>query len=249
MLRASTTTLVALPVLALTSLLLGCPSRDPGDCGEDKPCPGRGEVCDLMTATCMQADISIDATEEPAPETFTGLEVPFFRGQICTVHEVMSGAPIPVSLSPCLHPCLSVSSYEFKHFFSCIGSQCEAYATMWVVADSAAEGCPADAFGRFADSMCTYRMDPVEFSISTTLDSGPISGSMRLEVPFLSNEDIAQIAASGSDQALFESLVNQYPQEMSRIPDGRSIQLLPSNPEPAAACNGSENCTCYDVGF
>lgn len=225
------------------------PSVESGTCNADTECTGRGQACDLMTSTCVAAELNSDATVDNAPETFSNLAVPFFRGQVCLPHEVQSGATIPVSLSPCLHPCMAPTSFEFKHFFSCVGSSCDAYATMWVVADSIPEGCPADAFGRFDQSMCTYPMDPVNFGIGTTLDSGPISGSMLLEIPFLSNDDIAEVAASGSDQAQFESLVFQYPQDNGRVPDGRSIALLPGNAEPPASCNGEENCPCYDVGF
>ncbi len=225
------------------------PSVESGACDANTSCAGRGQMCDLMTSTCVAAELTTETTDESAPDSFMALEVPFFRGQICLPHEVKSGSTIPVSLSPCLHPCLAASSFEFKHFFSCVGSSCDAYATMWVVADSVPEGCPADAFGTFDRNMCTYPMDPVNLGIGTSLDSGPISGSMLLEVPFLTNDDIAEISASGTDQELFESKVFQYPQDNGRVPDGRSIQLLPGNAEPPEACNGAENCPCYDIGF
>ncbi|MEM6992823.1 MAG: hypothetical protein AAF721_20075 [Myxococcota bacterium] len=232
------------------SITTACaPSIETGACDADTPCAGRGQMCNLMTSTCEAAELATDSTDEASPTTFTDVEVPFFRGEICVPHEVKSGSTIPVSLSPCMHPCLAASSFEFKHFFSCVGSSCDAYATMWVVADSVPENCPADAFGRFDRAMCTYPMDPVNLGIATSLESGPISGSMLLEVPFLSNADIAEISASGSDQDLFESLVFQYPQDNGRVPDGRAIQLLPENPEPPEACNGAENCPCYDIGF
>lgn len=234
--------------LCITALACA-PSVETGSCDADTPCAGRGQACDLMTSTCMAVDPETDSTDETSPASFSGLAVPFFRGQICLPHEVKSGATIPVSLSPCLHPCLAPTSFEFKHFFSCVGSSCDAYATMWVVADSVADGCPADAFARFDSNMCSYPMDPVNFGIATSLDSGPISGSMLLEVPFLSNADIAQISEAGNDQALFESLVFQYPQDNGRVPDGRSIQLLPDHAEPPETCNGTENCSCFDIGF
>lgn len=195
--------------------------------------------------------MSTDATADPSPMSFNQVVVPFFRGQVCVPHEVESGANIPVSISACLHPCLEPSSYEFKHFFSCIGSSCEAYATSWIVADSAPEGCPADAFGRFDASQCVYE-DPINLAISTSLDSGPISGTMLLEIPFLTNEDIGMIAGFGGSnddaQDFFEMKVKQYPQDYNRVPDGRAIQLLSSNPTPPTSC-ADMACPCYEVGF
>ena len=193
----------------------------------------------------MTADAPTDSTLDPAPATFADTLVPFFRGQVCVPHEVQSGAAIPVTLSPCLHPCLATTSFAFTHNYACIGSSCEAYATMWVVASSGADGCPADAFGRFDPGMCVYD-SPVNLGIATTLDSGPVSGSMELEVPFLSNEDIVAIAA---DNKVIADRAEQYPADPGRVPDGRPIQLLPGNPEPPAECDGAENCPCYEVGF
>lgn len=223
------------------------PTIDSGACDADAPCVGRGQTCDVMAQRCVPADLATDSTDETAPSTFTATTVPFFRGQVCLPHEVKSGSPIPISLSPCLHPCVERSSFEFKHFFSCIGSSCEAYATMWVVADSIPEGCPEDAFGRFDRAMCVFA-DPVGLEIKTTLESGPISGSMLLEVPFLSNADAEEIAAADNDQSLFESKVFQYPQDNARVPDGRAIQLLPKHPEAPASCEG-DACPCYDIGY
>ena len=238
-----------LGAVAGLALLPACAPSSEAGCDNDASCPARGQVCDLETSTCVQDDIALDSTEADPAESFTNLAVPFFRGEVCVPHEVQSGATIPVSLSPCLHPCLTATSFEFKHFFSCVGSSCDAYATMWVVADSGPNGCPAEAFGRFDQSMCQFPEVPVDLGIGTTIDSGPISGTMLLEIPFLSNDDIEQVAAANSDQALFESLVFQYPTDTNRVPAGRAIQLLPGNPEPVAPCNGSENCTCYDIGY
>ena len=239
--------LVCLGAFSGGALAACAPSGDAG-CSTDADCPGRGEVCDLATALCVPEDIATDNSIDPAPEEFTGLVVPFFRGRACTTHEVMSGSDIPLTLEPCFHPCVVPQSFQFKHVFSCVGSSCDAFATMWVVADSADGGCPSDAFGRFDESMCVYDT-PVEFGISTTSDSGPISGSMRLEIPFLTGDDAEQIAGASNNQSLFEMLVNQYPSDNNRVPGGESISVLPGNEEPPEDCNGSENCDCFDVGF
>jgi hypothetical protein len=234
--------------LALGLAVGACaPRADDGGCDEDDPCEGRGQVCELETNDCVAAEVDTSATESPTPASFVDKVVAFHRGEVCLPLEVKSGESAPVLLRPCLHPCLTVSSYEFKHVFECRGSHCEAQAFVWLTASSAAMGCPVDAFGSFDAAQCQYGTE-VELSLSTETSNGPISGDMLLEIPFLTNEDAARLAADPDDTEVTDELVRQYPQQQNRIPDGRAISILPGNPAPPATCSDG-GCPCYPIGF
>lgn len=234
-------------VAALALGVVGCPQGEAGQCTVDADCHGRAQVCDAFNSICIDEEVDLSSTEDPAPASFTNKAVPFFRGQVCTTHEVEAGAPIPVSVSPCLHPCFQRGAHHFKHFFNCVGSSCEAYVVMWVTGSSDDAGCPADAFGQFDQGECVYG-DPVDLTISTNLDSGPINGTMELEIPYLSNADIEMIAGGSDSNAEIKALIDQYPQEPGRVVGGRSISILPGNPTPPESCEDGA-CDCFSVGF
>jgi hypothetical protein len=232
----------------LAGLWVGaCTPRAESGCDEEDPCTGRGEVCDLEVSECVDAVVDTSATESPAPASFTDKTIAFHRGEVCLPLEVTSGERMPLLMRPCLHPCVTVTSYQYKHSFSCRGSHCDAQAFMWMQASSAATGCPEDAFGAFDASMCQYGTE-VELVLSTETSNGPISGYMLLELPFLTNEDAATLAADPEDDETIEGLVQQYPQQDNRIPDGRAISILPGNPAPPTTCAGGA-CPCYPIGF
>jgi hypothetical protein len=151
-------------------------------------------------------------------------------------------------MNPCLHPCLDVGQFKFKHSWNCIGSSCEAYAIMWV--EAGGMGCPADAFGKFERGQCQFPQN-VEFTINPVyMDGGAIEGQMRLEVPFLTNADVGQIAADPENTDLRDELIHKYPEDPNRIPGGMDISLLASHPAPPASCGMTgEMCNCSDVGY
>jgi hypothetical protein len=223
------------------------PRADDGGCSEDAPCSTRGQVCDLETFTCVAAEVDTSSTENPAPGAFTDKVIAFHRGEVCLPHEVKSGERMPLLMRPCVHPCVVVSAYQYKHSFECRGSHCTAQAFMWMTASSAPTGCPAEAFASFDPAMCQYATE-VELTVATETSSGPISGDMLLELPFLTNEDAATLAANPDDTEAIEALVQQYPQQQNRIPDGRAVSILPGNPLPPATCTGG-GCPCYPIGF
>lgn len=233
----------------LMGLALGAcaPQAQQGGCDEDTPCGGRGQVCDLETNDCVAAEIDASTAENPAPASFSDKVIAFHRGEICLPHEVKSGESISVVVRQCLHACVVASSYEFKHSFECRGSRCEAEVLTWTVGSSAATGCPPDAFSSFDGAQCQYANE-IEFQLATETSSGPISGTMLLEIPFLTNEDAATIAADPADTDTVDALVLQYPQMTNRIPDGREISILPGNPAPPASCRDGA-CPCYPIGF
>lgn len=201
-------------------------------------------MCDLETLECVAAEVDTSSTENPAPASFSDVAIPFFRGEVCLPHEVQSGATLPILMRPCLHPCITASSFQFKHDFRCVGSRCDALALMWVTGSGTA--CPPDAFGQFDAAQCQYGTE-VEFGIATETSNGPISGTMEVEVPFLSNADVATIAAGASSEEIV-ALAHQYPEDPGRIPDDRPVSLLADNPVPPASCAGGA-CPCYPIGF
>ncbi len=240
------TTSKILGVGLTAGLLTACsPQIDDNFCDEQTPCAQRGQACDVMTNRCEQADVDVSSTEDPAPASFMTKAVAFHRGELCVPHEVQSGAPLPVVMRPCLHACVVPSSFEYRQVFECVGSRCEASVLSWVVASSAAQGCPTDAFGSFPEAQCQYPVE-IPLTISTTLDSGPITGTMRLEAPYLSNADVEAIAAGGNET--INERINQYPQQANRIPDGRDISIMPDKAAPPASCEGGA-CNCYPIGF
>lgn len=223
------------------------PSSQEGECSAASPCP-RGESCDLEMALCMPEDLDTTATETPADATFSGKAVPMFRGRICTVPEVAAGTDFPIFLDPCFHPCLNVASFKFKHSWECVGSSCEAFATMWI--EASGDACPEDAFGRFDSSQCVYDQG-VDISINATLGDGtPVEGQMEIEVPFLSNEDATAIAADPDNTALIKERIQQYPVETNRIALGQGVRLLRNGPMAPASCgDGAAGCECTEIGF
>ena len=244
-------TLACVPLVTLAGAIAGCtPAGEAGFCDEATPCQGRGQFCDTMLNVCETEEFVAESTEQNPPADFTDKIVPFFRGQMCLPTEVKSGSMMPVSMTACMHPCLEVSDITFRHNFECIGSSCQAFATMFVTANSAPGGCPADAFGRFDRGMCQF-VGPAEFAVDTSEGpDGDIAGSMLFEVPFLTNADMEAIVDSGLDQDVTAELAEQYPQDAGRIPGARAVWILPQHPEPPASCvDTPAGCTCFDIGF
>ncbi|MBL4684624.1 MAG: hypothetical protein JKY37_08560 [Nannocystaceae bacterium] len=117
---------------------------------------------------------------------------------------------------------------------------------MWVVADSLGT-CPADAFGQFDPGRCVYEVQAIGV-LDTAFDSGPLEATIRLEVPFLSNEDVTVLESMPPSAELFEAKVQQYPHDPERVPGGRAIEVRPQHRDPSLACEG-DGCPCYEVGF
>lgn len=230
---------------------VACAPVAQGGCDRDEQC-GRGQMCDPDLNECVDKVIDTSSTESPAPATFTNKQVPFHRGKVCTVSEVKSGENIPVSLNPCYHPCLDKGAFKHKHYYECLGSRCNAWAVMYIDAGSTPTTCPTDAFGQFDSAECSWG-PLVELSIATTIDSGPVTGTMHVEVPFLTNADTTEIAANFEDTALIQSKIDQYPADDARVPGGMDIKMSPSSAMPPASCTeataGTGGCQCYDIGF
>ncbi len=227
----------------------GCaPVADHGDCSEDADCDERGQVCDVEASACIDKVVDTTSTG-PATPTFTAAPVAFHRGTVCYADSVQSGLPIPVSFTPCLHPCLTVSMHYHSNYYSCIGASCDAWAYVYFLADGTS--CPADAFGAFDRTMCDVTQTVHLGGIATTIGEGddkqPVQGTMTLDVPFLTNEDIQVIHAADRDIALMNMKIAQYPMQDNRLVG--DIDMRSDNAAPPAMCDGATNCVCKEIGF
>lgn len=232
---------------ALTGLLACSPSIDQADCSELLPCPDRGDLCNTEEGICTPNEVDLESTEDPAPPSFNGKAISFFRGRVCLPHEVKAGEAFPVSLDPCLHPCIQREGHRFRQSWSCEGSSCEAWALVWVTGSSSGQ-CPTDAFGRFDPSQCVYG-EPIELKIDPVYEDGtPIEGTMLLDIPFLKNADAEEIERSNGDQAVIEAAIQKYPRQDERIPGGKPISMAEAHPAPPSTCAGGQ-CDCFEVGF
>ncbi len=227
----------------LAAVLVGCFTEDSGECSAGAPCPNRGEACDVATNTCEPQMLSVDGTEAPpAPSDFTRT-VPFFRGTACVATAVKPGETIPVKVSMCHDPCLTINSYQFKTQYRCNGSNCET-AVIVYGKNATGMGCPADVFGKFPKANCEYLEVAAKAGPLTISATGAVIGTATIELPFLTNEDAAAIDAGASLDEIWD-LIYKYPQDKGRV---FNITMNAGNPSAPANCDGA-GCTCKEIGF
>lgn len=239
-------------LLSIAGLTLGfataacTPFESAGECDANRPCSGRGMTCDLASKECVDADVEVDQTAEPdADGNFGPLVLPFFRGKVCVGKSAKPGETIPVSISPCLHPCISAASFKQKHLFSCVGSTCEGLNLMWLE-DAVGSACPADVFGRFDPGLCTYDFEIKAQQGAVVLDGKPLTGTITTEIPVLSNEDMERIAAGAGNSEIW-ALVKAYPEDTSRV---FTIPLNDTVDSAPADCIADPSlCDCRDIGL
>lgn len=237
-------------VLLLGGALGACaPTESAGDCTSTKPCPNRGETCDVALQQCIAQDLDVDATsDEDAPANFSDVALPFFRGEVCMPIRVQPGDTIPVSINPCLHPCIDAGGFSYKKQFSCTGAVCKsAVIQMYVNAAANAGGCPKDAFASFDRSQCAYPAEPIKANAGPfVVDGNPIRGNAEIEIPFLSNDDAAAIR-DGAATAEIWNLINQYPASADRV---FAVSMDGANPAAPADCVADKSlCECREIGF
>ena len=226
------------------------PTEDSGDCSATAPCPNRGEVCDTVRFECIAEELDVDATsDKPASPTFANVALPFFRGKVCMPTRVKPGDTIPVKFSPCLNPCLmdpqgNAGGFTFKKQYTCKGSYCEA-AVIQMYSKAAGSGCAADAFGKFDKAQCFYKEDINASAGPFIINGDKIRGNASVEIPFLSNDDAAEIRDGASVDAVW-SLIKQYPQSQERV---FSVSMDGANPAAPADCSDESKCDCREIGF
>jgi hypothetical protein len=236
-------------VLLFGGALIACaPTESAGECTSTKPCEARGEACDVVLQECVVQDLDVDATSDvDAPANFSGVALPFFRGEVCMPNRVQPGDTIPVSINPCLHPCIDPGGFSFKKQFSCTGAFCKsAVIQMFVNAASGAGGCTKDAFASFDRSQCVYPESPIKANAGPlAVDGNPIRGNAEVEIPFLTNDD-AKAIRDGATTADIWNLINQYPASDERV---FAISMDGANPAAPADCSDESKCDCREIGF
>lgn len=222
------------------------PTEDAGECSATNPCPARGQACDEVLLECIAQQLDVESTsDKPTPASFTNVALPFFRGKVCMPLTVQPGDTIPVSFSPCLNACITPGSFTFKKQYSCSGATCDA-AVMQLYSSTSGSGCSDDAFGQFDRSQCVYGDMPIKASAGPFIISGEkIRGNATVEIPFLSNDDAAEIRDGATTDTIW-SLIKQYPQANDRV---FSISMDGANPAAPADCSDESKCHCQEIGF
>lgn len=231
---------------ALAGFLFGCFAEDSGECSAGAPCPNRGEACDEISKTCEPQLLDVDGTgPDPAPGSFTET-LPFFRGSVCMPTQVQPGDTIPVRIEMCVHdPCVAANSHKFKSQYKCTGSVCEA-ALIAYTPDAQGMSCPGDVFGEFPKANCQYKVIEATAGPFTIQPSGPITGTATVELPFLSNDDVDEIAGTDSFDKVWE-IIYRYPQDPGRV---FQVSMNGGNPKAPANCTDDPSlCPCKEIGF
>lgn len=231
---------------ALAGFLVGCFVEDSGECSAGAPCPNRGEACDEVSKTCEQQMLDVDGTgPDPAPGDFTET-LPFFRGTVCAPTKVQPGDTIPVHIEMCVHdPCINPNGHKYKSQYRCTGSFCEA-ALIAYLPGAQGTSCPADVFGKFPKASCTSVVIDATAGPFTIQSSGAITGTASLELPFLTNEDVKEIAASDNFDKVWQ-VIYKYPQDPGRV---FQLSMNANNPKAPANCTDDPSlCSCKEIGF
>jgi hypothetical protein len=234
-------------LLAAAAVHPGCGAEvDTGSCSVDADCPGRGEICDTFTSECVPESDTVPSEVGTTPSgAFTAI-VPIHRGTLCVPTEVQGATFVPVTVNPCFHPCLSLQRFVKTFNFECFNSNCDAFVSAWY--EVTGDACPSDAFGQFDRAQCVYPSAPITATLESESAGLPASGTMIVEVPYLSAADAAALdALSGSARASeFLRRAKSYIQDPGRT---QVVQLRAEGPQPPPECTGPENCDCVDFGF
>lgn len=180
-----------------------------------------------------------DADGDPGPT-----DVPFFRGRACVVKEAKPGQKIPIRLEACVHPCLSVNAFAYRHAYRCPDG-CEVTAALWY-ADVVGAGCPSDVFAKFDPALCKT-LGGVDI-LAGPIDVGgtPYEGALPVVIPMLTNAQASEIKGGADSSSEIWARVDQNEQSADRT---FTVTLGPAAADAPASCAGSELCECRDVGF
>ncbi|MDC0722587.1 hypothetical protein [Nannocystis bainbridge] len=229
---------------AIAGFMFGCFAEDGGECSAGAPCARRGEACDDTTKTCELQELDVEGTgANPAPATFTAT-LPFFRGTVCAATNVKPGDKIPVKIEMCVDPCVSSKGHKFKSQYRCSGTSCEAALVVYLP-DAVGANCPAQALGKFPKANCEFITIEASAGPLSTANTGPITGTATLELPFLTNEDAKLIAGTDNGETVWQTIY-KYPQDAGRV---FQLSMNPSNQPAPPDCKDASKCTCKDIGF
>jgi hypothetical protein len=172
--------------------------------------------------------------------------LPFFRGRVCVSDAVQPGDTVVVSMSTCVHPCLSPGLLKYKYLYRCDGSGCE-LGLVGYHPGTTGTNCPEDVFGQFPMDQCVYAGPNAFKTTALVLGQDPFVGMGSLLVPFLTNADVEAIAGGDDMSASVWTRIESHMQEPSRV---FPMSFDAGNsPAPAACGEGVAGCTCRDIGF
>jgi hypothetical protein len=180
-----------------TAVVGACtPPAATGNCTVDEDCQGRGQYCEPVTNVCKDGEADYTKTDDDSPsDTFADKPIPFFRGQVCTVPGLAgkAGSAIPMTFRPCLHPCMTGGTNYFQHSWGCLSGICSGMSLFYTIGSGA--GCPAEAWGQFSKDLCVYDVQQSSALGPVELDGTPVEGTLKLEIPFLTNSDLSEVVA------------------------------------------------------
>ncbi len=205
--------------------------------------PTAGESTTVEPAPCDTAPECTspgDPDGDPGPTT-----VPFFRGRACVPKEVKPGQALPIRLEACLHPCLKTNAFSMRHAYRCPGGACEAAATIYY-RDVVGSECPSDVFAKFDPKLCAYKPVLDLKAGPLLLGDVPFEGDAPVVIPYLSNEQMAEIDDGADSSAEIWARIDANTQETSRIFE---VQISPDAADAPDLCDDPDLCECREVGF
>ncbi len=166
--------------------------------------------------------------------------LPFFRGRVCASDSLQPGDAVAVSVSTCVHPCLTVETFKQKWVYRCEG-ECEV-ALVFYHPEVTGAACPADVFGAFNPAICDF-VGPTQVSLAVPETMGPAS----LLLPFMSNDDVAAILGGDDTGPAVWARIDAHTQAPGRrVP----LDFAAGNAAAPMACGeGMAGCTCVDIGL
>jgi hypothetical protein len=176
----------------------------------------------------------------------TSFTLPFFRGRVCVSNAVQPGDTVAISMSPCVHPCLTPGQFKYKYLYRCDGSGCE-LAIVGYHPGTTGTNCPADVFGQFPAELCEYG-GPFAFTTGALLlGPDPFAGAGSLLVPFMTNADVQAIADGDNMSSSVWMRIESHMQDPGRVFE---MSFAADNAmAPAACAEGVQGCDCRDIGF
>ncbi|MFY0536982.1 hypothetical protein [Nannocystis pusilla] len=104
---------------------------------------------------------------------------------------------------------------------------------------------PAAAFGEFPKANCEYVTIEASAGPLSTQNTGAITGTGTLELPFLTNEDAKEINGTNNYDAVWQ-IIYKYPQDAGRV---FQLSMNANNPPAPPDCKDAAKCTCKEIGF
>ncbi len=171
----------------------------------------------------------------------TSTTVPLFRGKLCVSDALRPGDALAVSVSACMHPCLTSQALAFKWVYRCPEQGCQ-LALVVYYPEVTGSACPSDVFGEFDPAGCEFTGPD-----AIVITPPEAMGNVALLLPFLTNEDAGAIAGGDNESASVWARVDGHAQAADR---SVTLDVSPGNAAPPMSCaEGTPGCTCSTIGL